>query len=58
ENVDAKLPDALKAEVMKYLTACLDEHGPKVQGDDKTCKTYQPLTDCIHQAYLKICVDG
>ncbi|CAG7630100.1 unnamed protein product, partial [Allacma fusca] len=25
ENVDAKLPDALKAEVMKYLTACLDE---------------------------------
>ncbi|CAG7702333.1 unnamed protein product, partial [Allacma fusca] len=54
ENVDAKLPDALKAEVMKYLTACLDEHGPKVQGDDKTCKTYQPLTDCIHQAYLKV----
>ncbi|CAG7717145.1 unnamed protein product [Allacma fusca] len=52
---DSKLPEELKAEIRKLMGDCLDEHGSKIQMDDKTCKSFEPLTMCVHKSYMTLC---
>ncbi|CAG7717143.1 unnamed protein product [Allacma fusca] len=56
-EADTKLPEELKADIRKHLSDCLDEHGPKAKADDKTCKSFEPLTTCIHKSYLHLCTE-
>ncbi|CAG7717146.1 unnamed protein product [Allacma fusca] len=55
---DSNLPQALKEDIRKHLGACLDEHGPTAKADDKSCKSFEPLTVCIHKAYLHVCAEA
>jgi len=55
--VDNGLPEALQADVKKHLAQCLDDHGSKVKKDDATCMSFEPLTKCVHDAFIHLCKD-
>jgi len=55
EKLNSTMPEEVLEEMDNAIAKCVDEHGKNVDPMEKTCQSYQPLTQCMTMAFVQVC---